>query len=671
MKFLRRWFVNLATRNPRVERLLDAANRVVYIGDTMREASKVETMMGQEIEVQIANLKRRMTEMLELRNAELACIAPEQAVAFSESHRDPVESVAQFKERLWELELALEDRGWVREVTLSNLEFSRLGIQQLTRICRIMALKNPLVKRAAILCRLYVFGRGVEIRVDDDAANEVVQEFLDANQAELGHTGLASKEQDIQTDGSLYFALPTDPKGNVGCMMIDPLEIMDQVTDPDNSTVPRYFYRMWSRASLDPTSGVTNNEPKKCWYPSLELVEGLASGKIKSTARIDVIGGVNVNWDMPILRSRDAETPSSWRWAVPPLYALIDWARAYKDFLEDWATIQRALSRFSLMVETKGGQGAIAAYQALLSTTFADANGTQIEKNPPPVRGSAHVSGPGNTITPFKTAGTQTSPDQARRIGLMGCSAAGLPETMMFGDASTGSLATAVSLDRPTELKFTEIQRRWRYTLTRIVNYALMVSRTTPGGRLREARQNNPAPQPVKITVEFPNVIEHSIKDAIQAIVEVATLGGRNGIPAGIVDTRTFVRLLLKEIGVVDIDDVMEQMGYGEGYDAKADIERQRTSAAPQDITSTDPNAPKPGKKKVTEAQRSKRSKKLREAVAAGATEKAWIGGTCEDCMENSEAGFIPEDEVFPSGDDEPPAHPNCDCDLETRDSNG
>lgn len=43
---------------------------------------------------------------------------------------------------------------------------------------------------------------------------------------------------------------------------------------------------------------------------------------------------------------------------------------------------------------------------------------------------------------------------------------------------------------------------------------------------------------------------------------------------------------------------------------------------------------------------------------------KQWILGPnpCEDCVENAEASPIPVDEDFPSGDDAPPAHPNCVC---------
>jgi hypothetical protein len=62
------------------------------------------------------------------------------------------------------------------------------------------------------------------------------------------------------------------------------------------------------------------------------------------------------------------------------------------------------------------------------------------------------------------------------------------------------------------------------------------------------------------------------------------------------------------------------------------------------------------------------------EAVAAGRVAtvgvsvylKRWVtnGDPCPTCDENALAGYIGMDESFPSGDDEPEAHPNCRCDM-------
>jgi hypothetical protein len=543
--------------------------------------------LARDLELRKAESEERLQMVRELRFAEQLCRMPEGecralvatvAPKYGEAAGNPGFVDKIFKERLWELELALEDRGWVRETTLAALEFSRYGIQQLIRICRIYAIKNPIIKRISEICELYVFGRGIEIRSDDEDVNEVIQEFLQANDAEMGHNGLAAKEKDIQTDGALYFGLDTDPRGEVRVIMIDPLEVMEVVTDPDDSAKPMYFKRMWNRAEFDPASGRQVPTAMHCWYPSLELINNNPKDRPKT------IGSHPVNWDMPVLRDKIG-SPGKWRWGVPPVYAAVDWARAYKDALEDYATVRRTLARFALMVETKGGPGAISAYQALLSTTFADADGTQIERNPPPVVGSAHIGGPGTQIQAFKSAGAQASPDETRRILLMACASAGMPETF-FGDASTGSLATAVSLDRPTELKFTAIQRRWHHTIKRILIYVLTVSGKSPGGRLFEARkqkQITQKPSKIHISVTFPNVVEHEMLPMVQAIAEIGTGGGRNGIFAGIIDRKTLAALFLKEIGYEDSDRLLGEI-YGDNYKPSDDVTDQRSQPAPQTI---------------------------------------------------------------------------------------
>lgn len=47
--------------------------------------------------------------------------------------------------------------------------------------------------------------------------------------------------------------------------------------------------------------------------------------------------------------------------------------------------------------------------------------------------------------------------------------------------------------------------------------------------------------------------------------------------------------------------------------------------------------------------------------------QKEWVTepDACEVCEENEAAGPIDLEDVFPSGDDDPPAHPNCRCTLE------
>ena len=49
----------------------------------------------------------------------------------------------------------------------------------------------------------------------------------------------------------------------------------------------------------------------------------------------------------------------------------------------------------------------------------------------------------------------------------------------------------------------------------------------------------------------------------------------------------------------------------------------------------------------------------------SGVTQVEWlVAEGCDDCQENADASPIGIDETFPTGDTEPPAHPNCMCSL-------
>src|SRR6266566_306464 len=140
MKFLDRWVSRRIGKVPWIRDLLTRAGDAIREARTLQRESGTDVSMQMEIELQLSNFRRRASELLELRSAELACVAPQAAKQYHEAHSTPLSGPAQFKERLWELELALEDRGWVRETTLAALEFSRAGISQLIKICRVYAI---------------------------------------------------------------------------------------------------------------------------------------------------------------------------------------------------------------------------------------------------------------------------------------------------------------------------------------------------------------------------------------------------------------------------------------------------------------------------------------------------------------------------------------------------
>jgi hypothetical protein len=526
----------------------------------------------------------------------LAGSGPSMVAPTRESIKNALPAEIKISERLWELELALEDRGWQRQLALSQVEFSRYGIQQIMLISRLYFIKNPVIRRAVLISSDYVFGRGLEITCDDEAANEVIQAFLVANEKELGHLGLTEKDQTLHTDGNLFFVLFTDEgTGEQSIRTIDATEIDDILTDPDDSSRPLYYKRRWLPRVFDPVAGVNRFQPQEQrWYPAIDNEKPEA-----------IIGGIEVLVDQPVLHMKTGGI-AKWIFGCPEVYSAIDWARAYRQYLEDWATVNRALARFTWDVKTQGGVQAVQNLQKVFSTTLGVGT-TQPETNPVPPAGSSFVSTKdkqgqsGTSIDPIKT-NIQSSPEQGRRIGLMVCSALGLPETMLFGDTSTGSLATATSLDRPTELKFLQRQELWRAFLQRIITHLLKRSSQAPSGKLREAATDL---KKLTITIKFPAVLEHDIKQMVEAIVAAVTLNGFS--PAKTIDIKTASVMLMSELGVEDPHAVVEEMYPEDTYDPEV-VEDE-----PEPVT-TQPAPGVPAQQKRESARLSYAVRKLIEA---------------------------------------------------------
>ncbi len=458
------------------------------------------------------------------------------------------------QERVAALEMALESIDWRLLSMSADQEFTRQGLRDITEFSRIMYLKNPLIRRAVETKRLYVLGQGFNVKGADPEIDAVLTAFYadPDNRVELtSHQAHGMKETELQTDGNLFIVLFTNQRtGRVRLRSIPFDEVDDLVTDPEDAKRPWFYLRRWTQVDADGT-----HRPMAAYYPDW---------RYQPLAQPATFRDLPVRWDQPVFHVRVGGF-SNWRWGVSEVYAAIDWAKGYKEFLEDWASIVRAYRRFAFQLSVPGGKSGVAAAKARLGTTVGSGGG---ETNPPPLAGSTFVAGEGTTLTPVRTAGATVSADDGRRMLLMVAAAVGLPETF-FGDASVGTLATAKSLDRPTELMMRDRQTLWGDVLAQIHDYVLLQAVKAPQGRLRgmgtvltvvedglrsEAVQWADDIDP-HIATDWPPLIEHDTAATIAAITQAATLNGQQ--PAGTMDLQTISRLVLSALGVQDVDQVL------------------------------------------------------------------------------------------------------------------
>lgn len=475
----------------------------------------------------------------------------EQAAALESLHEESSadrQQLALVQENLRRLEQALYDPEWRMMTRQADMEFTRQGLRDITTLARIMRLKNPLIKRGVEIQRLYVWAQGVSVTAADEEINAALQAFRDDRQnrrALTGHQARGAREEDLQQDGNLFFRFFVDrATGRVRLAHLDTQEIEEIVCNPENKEEPWLYKRTWTQRGLSgETRTVTEYYPDIAYNPVSRVARGL-SGRVM--------------WETPVLHVAVNRLGA---WGVPEFYSAHDWALAYKNFLEQLATVWQSLARWAWKLQTKGGARGVSAARAKLHTTRIEGQG---ESNPPPLTGSTFIGSDGIDMQPFRTAGATMSAEDGRRLQLMAVMVFGFPETF-FADASVGTLATAQSLDRPTELKISDRQALWTDTLKEIYEFVLLWAVKAPQGRLRglgrvererdgdQVRERvvwNENVQPT-ISVEFPEIIRGDTLNDVKAIVE-ATMGGK-GIPM-----EAAVRRLLLELGFDDIDEVME-----------------------------------------------------------------------------------------------------------------
>jgi hypothetical protein len=173
----------------------------------------------------------------------------------------------------------------------------------------------------------------------------------------LRRAGLRELERSLGTDGNVFIACFTSPKtGRVQVRVLPWDEIGDIITNPEDSSEPWFYRRESWTERTDQRSGGIIQERRLVYYPALGYRPAARPPMVW-----DVHGGglVDVMWDAPVLHVK-VNGLQGWKFGVPDAYAAIDWANAYKEFLTDWATLIKALSRFAWRLTSKGTKQAAA-----------------------------------------------------------------------------------------------------------------------------------------------------------------------------------------------------------------------------------------------------------------------------------------------------------------------
>ena len=331
-----------------------------------------------------------------------------------------------------EQSLSLEDSGWIKlggvgEDVIPDTE-RRTFVQRARRYYTY----DPLARQAIRLWTDYSFGAGMTWQSEDEAVTEILDAFWGdkMNQAVLSAQGQRKSSDRLLVDGETFFAIFLASGGKATIRRIDPLEITEIITDPDDLENIRFYKREWTDRQGRMKSGIY----RSILNPKGESALNSAGATISPTEDALVY---HVVYNTIGQRGNSILIPA------------LSWIYEYRRFLASRVAIVLALARFAWKTKLTGGQAAVDAIRAVTNEQY-------------PQAGSHWVENQAATLEPIRAdSGARNAYDDGRMLKLQVCAAVGLPE-QYFGDISIGNLATAKTVELPVLKMFQSYQQVWR-----------------------------------------------------------------------------------------------------------------------------------------------------------------------------------------------------------------
>ena len=405
-------------------------------------------------------------------------------------------------------QLRLEDAGWTNVSNQSSTIISPDERIANLRLSRLYATKDPLGKQAVRLWTDYTFGRGMTWKAKDEHTQKILETFWDAqaNASVLSPKGQRTGSDKLLIDGEVFFAIFLGNETRI--RFIDPLEIAEIITDPDDKADVRYYRRAWITPQADPKD---------------EIYRSITNIKDKGTPDA---AGKTVRKTQDALIYHLAYNTIMQR-GNPLLLPALDWITQYRRFLASRIAIMLALARFAWRSKVKGGQAAVDAIKAKTDDAEIDAASHLIENM-------------GVDTQPIKTeSGAAGAKEDGRMIRLQICAAVGIPE-QYFGDISTGNLATAKTVELPLMKMFQSYQQVWADTY-KDINEVVLGHKTVDKDKQY-------------VDMDFPPIAPLDAIAIAQALSQIVM-----AFPQ-LADSDDVIQQALMAIGVNDIAEVMEKL---------------------------------------------------------------------------------------------------------------
>ena len=399
--------------------------------------------------------------------------------------------------------LGLEDKGWVNLSTTSVIipdADRRTTVQE----ARLYFLKDPLAHRAVCLMTDYSFGTGISWNCEDKKPSDILSTFWDSpdNKSIFSSKGQRKSSDKLLIDGEMFFALFNETT----IRRIDPLEITELITDPDDIENVRFYKRGWTD-----TQGASHTS----YYRSFANLENKACQDSLGTSIQKTEDALVYHLAINDLTQRGNSF----------LLPALEWIKLYRKFLASRVAVMLALARFAWKAKLKGNQTAVDAAKAVFHEKEVKAGSTEVENE-------------AINLEPIKTdSGASQAYQDGRQIKLQVSAATGWPE-QYFGDISIGNLATAKTVELPVQKMCESYQSVWAGVYNDLFQQVLSQNQI----------------KDIYIDFDFPKVSEEAAASVAQSIMQMVQT-----FPE-FANSQDVQQQALLTLGIKDVNEALKQI---------------------------------------------------------------------------------------------------------------
>jgi len=346
---------------------------------------------------------------------------------------------------------AREDRGWTA-LTQTPLDLRDDERSLCVNRSRLYFVRDGDCRQLVQHWTNYCFGAGISAKSENKETAAILDDlwYSNRNRNAMSYVGQTRMSNRLLVDGELFIVFFPDGEQTT-IRTINPLEITERVTDPEDSENVWGYKREFS---------TRDKNQQRYFYPDLSQY-----GESENHDQKDFVTQDGYILHVPFM-------PLGWR-GNGLLFVVTDWAKADRQFMEARLAIQRALAQFPMKEKIRGTKAQIQQRQAEVQSGLVTQNA---EKNPPPAPGARWIENQDLTLSAmdFETGAAAAQID-GNMLLRRKASGANL-NPLYVGAGEAFRLATASAMELPILKTFQSYQYLWRDTFERVIDFALAVA---------------------------------------------------------------------------------------------------------------------------------------------------------------------------------------------------